>query len=282
MAAGTPADGSGPDSSSSWTLLVQCLTVECPDRSVLLEEAVERLRDTGATMFEAVVGAPLARYGPRVTLNPGPDPAATARRLGFGAHPWGPPSWYGLRFGPDDELRVKAYHRTSPERGWDLVPARARLPAGLPDGLVPQVAALDGDRTEVYFRRLPAGPWTSFAAACLDLLTTPAVEAPAYAPLPRPVPEGHCVSLSWSGDELAAVTLYAQDRCLPDDPEVAQAWVRGLEEVDRRSYEAALGAVRAIGRAGPRRCHGLLGWTTAADGSTSRAVSLRVVDAPSS
>lgn len=221
------------------------------------------------------MGAPLRDYGPRLTLNAGPDPSAQARRLGFADHPWGPPTWYGLRVAPspgdrwDGEIRVKPYHRMS------TLPAGVQLPAGMPSDLGVDLAARDGDRTEVYFRRTVLAPWLPFAETALALV---GATAPDFPLSPRAVVGAHCLSLSWTGRELTAVTVYAQDRCLPDDRTIAAAWVRGLADADRRTYEAALGGVRSLGRPGAKSFHGLLSWSAAADGSSSRAVSLRVHD----
>lgn len=250
--------------------MLSCLTVECPENVPPLSEALKRLRDTGCTIFEAVVGAPLARYGPRVTLDAGSDPPAKAHRLGQGGHPWGPPVWYGLRIGPDGEVKIKPYHRVR------RLDDRFTLPAGLPDGLVPQLASLDGDRTELYLRCRPALPWHEFAGACMALLDA---RPPLCAPHPRRAESAHCVSLSWAGADLAAVTVYAQDRCLPDDRTIARQWVDGLDDVDRRTYEAAVAGVRAAGRPGHRGWHAMLSWTVQADGQAHRAVSLRIADA---
>lgn len=230
---------------------------------------MDRVRDTGGSLFEAVVGAPLQRYGPRLTLNAAPDPGEHAVALGFGAHPWGPPNWYGVRFDPAGAVIIKPYHRTS---RW---PDGVRPPPGLPAGLAVELAARHDGRTEVYLRRTVDRPWSELATTCAGLVGG---AAPSCAPVPRDVPLAHCVSLSWTGDRLTAVTLYATDRCLPDDRAVAAAWQPGLTPVDRRTYEATLGAVRALGRHGHESHHGMLGWTATADGETTRAVSLRVRD----
>jgi hypothetical protein len=272
--AGAPAAaGTDPDSSTPWLLLVHCLTVECAEHAAPLEEAVRRHRDTGGTLFEALVGAPLRRHGPRLTLNAAPDRERQARRLGLDRHPWGPAHWYGLRLGPDGAVRTKPYHRLR------VLPAHVRLPAGLPADLVPELASWDGDRTEVYLRRSVAARWEPFARAAFGLV---GAEPPACAVEPRPVLGAHCVSLAWTGGVLDAVTVYAADRCLPDDRALAAAWAPGLAPEDRRTYEAALGAVRSLGRVGRLPAHALLGWAARADGTTSRAVSLRVHDAPPS
>jgi hypothetical protein len=152
-----------------------------------------------------------------------------------------------------------------------------RLPDGLPGDLVPELAARDGDRTEVYLRRSVAAPWGPFARLVLDLVGS---GVPQSGITPRPVVGAHCLSLAWTDGTLDAVTVYAADRCLPDDRTVAAAWSPGLAPEDRRTYEATLGAVRSLGRVGHHPVHGLLAWTARADGSTSRAVSLRVADAP--
>ena len=95
-------------------------------------------------------------------------------------------------------------------------------------------------------------------------------------PAPRDVRGAHCLSLGWTGTVLTAVTLYAEDRALPGDREIATAWAVGLDDEDRRAYEAALGGVRALSRPGAASLHALLAWTLSVDGSLRRAVSLRL------
>ena len=173
----------------TWHLLAQYLTVARPWQTPLVEDAVGRLADTGCTAFEAIVGTPWTRYGPRVTFAPpaGRD-AEVARELGFADHPWGPPTWYGLRFrdgGSSGRLGLKPYHRTA------RLPAGLRLPAGMPDGLVVDVSALSGNAVEVYFRRVVHGRWADFAVAAAALVDA---GPPSFAPAPRDVRGAHCVS----------------------------------------------------------------------------------------
>jgi hypothetical protein len=82
--------------------------------------------------------------------------------------------------------------------------------------------------------------------------------------------------MRWRGSRIDAISVFAADRSLPSDRDIAGAWVAGLDDDDRDAYEAALGGVRSIG---PRPLHGwhaMLAWTLEADGTFHRAVSLRV------
>ena len=126
---------------------------------------------------------------------------------------------------------------------------------------------------------------------CGDLASPPIVEVCAALPfwfvfgnhdadavpaLERAAAAAGAICLGWTGTVLTSVTLYAEDRALPGDREIATAWAVGLSDEDRRAYEAALGGVRALSRPGPASLHALLAWTLSVDGSLRRAVSLRL------
>ena len=275
MSIPTPVPAGSPDlvppAPGPWQVLAACLTVTWPDRLPALQEALDRLRDTGARVFEVVVGSPAGAYGPRVTLDPGPDVGGQARRLGFADHPWGPPSWYGLRVGPGGAVTLKPYHRAA------LVPTDLPRPPGLPDGLVTELAALVGGRCEQYLRRPEPAAWEPFAEACAALVGAP---APRCRPAPAARPWAHAVSLRTDDGVLSAVTLYAEDRCLPGDAGIVPAWSEGLDRTDRRAYEAAVGGVRALGGEDPHGVHAMLAWSVEADGARHRSVSLRISDRP--
>lgn len=225
----------------------------------------------GGVPFEVIAGAPAASFGARITLQPAGDPRALAAAAGLAdpraPHPWGPPDWVGLRMAADGAVAAKPYHRVA------VLDDRFHLPAGAPSGLVPVMAAQQGDQVELYLRRRPATGWPAFAAACARLI---GADRPEAEPLPRPAELGFCVSFAWRAGELTAVTLYADSRCLGDDESVGRAWSRGLEELDRESYRRALAAVRSLGRLRGRAWHSMLAWKLGADGTRGRAVSLRV------
>lgn len=264
-----------------YALLARCLSASNQrfDTLLHLREAMERAFAAGALPFEVISGTPARRYGARITLTLGAQPARVAAAFGLEQHPLGIPTWIGLRVRDGGSVRVKAYHRMGPsqlDESW-----RQRLPAGLPEGLVPVMAALDGDARELYLRLQPACPWRSFAAVCTDLLGVEH-EAFPFAPEPRPEEGAFGVSLRWQQEPLAAVTLYADFRALPDDAGVRESWVPGLDPEDRRAYELALGGVRSLGAAGLRPWHTMLAWTLDVGGDRNhrghwhRAASLRV------
>ncbi|HEY8021952.1 MAG TPA: hypothetical protein VIH93_12680 [Thermoanaerobaculia bacterium] len=272
-------------------LLARCLAVPCPSLAAPLEAALARAAAAGAAPFEVVAGAPFTRYGSRLTFQPGADSARAADlgdAFGFAGHPWGAPAWVGLRVSPGGAVRAKAYHaaprwddlRSLLVRGLECPP---QLPAGLPDGLRPVMAALDGEAAEIYLRRGPAGPWSAFAAAVLAAALPslpPACREPSFAPHPRPAEDAFCLSLRWRLGALEALSLYADQRALPADGEVRGAWSAGLDEPDRLAYEAALAGVRSLARspgpAGTRSWHAMLAWSLDREGGWHRAASLRV------
>ncbi len=238
---------------------------------VPLREATGLALAAGAVPFEVIAGTPFARYGARITFRAGGDPAGLATTLGLAEHPWGLPTWIGLRARLDGAVHVKAYH--PPER---LDRQRFALPAGLPEGLAPVMAALDGDSAELYLRLLPHQSWTSFVAAALAPLGG-AADVPAFSPHPKPADGGFCLSVRWVGGAPAAVSLYADQRSLPGDAAVRRAWAEGMDETERGAYEAALAGVRSLGDVGATRArHGMLAWTRERGGGWHRAASLRV------
>jgi hypothetical protein len=251
-----------------WSVLANCLTISCPAASGHLERQIELATAAGARPFEAIAGAPAARYGARVTFTAPP----TARRqmavaFGMEHHPWGLPSWVGVRVSPTGLVRLKPYHRLT------QLDDRFPMPDGMAADLYPVMAALDGNATEVYLRAREIRPWDSFVAGCLAPIGGGVYP---FAPRPRPAAHAHCVSLKWERGVLAAISLYADHRALPDDPTTGLQWAAGLDPDDARSYETALAGVRSLGRLRRGAWHAMLAWTIEANGQWHRAVSLRV------
>jgi len=234
-----------------------------------------------------MVGAPFLAYGPRLSLRAGQDPRAVAEAVGLADHPWGPPPIVGLRGQADGTVRAKGYHmltrldanerargRFVPEDARVALPRRALpLPDGLPAGLEPWMVSLDGPRVELYQFLRSAAPWREFASCCTRCF--PGVSL-SFSPYPRPVEQGFCLSLRWEHEELMTVTLYADQRALPDDDVVRDAWSHDLEPGDRIAYETALAGVRSFGARRFKAWHELLAWTVERDGTPHRAASLRI------
>jgi hypothetical protein len=251
-----------------WSILANCLTISCSAAFDHLEHQFELATGAGGRPFEVMAGAPFARYGARAAFTAPPAamwPMAAA--LGVGHHPWGTPSWVGVRVSPAGLVRIKLYHRIARLNG------RFQLPHELPGDLYPVMAALDGDTREIYLRAGTAHSWDSFAAACLAPLGGGAY---LFAPHPRPAPHAHCVSLKWDHDALFAITLYADHRALPDDQTTGRQWAANLDPVDSRAYEMALAGARSIGRLHRGAWHAMLAWTLEANGQWHRAASLSV------
>jgi len=216
-----------------------------------------------------IAGAPFARYGARVTLrHPSADGGAElARAFGFGAHPWGAPTWIGLRVRPGGELRAKAYHAI------DRVDERFELPREWPIDLYPVMASLDGDAIEIYLRKRGACDFGEFAARCLEPL---GAAPPDARPRPRAREHSLCVSLRRERGQIAAVSLYADWRALPRDADVERVWSASLDERDRVAYQLALAGARSTGFLPTGNWHAMLAWTVESDGARHRAVSITV------
>jgi hypothetical protein len=252
---------------SRWELLVQCLALEHAASLDAMREIVERAAASGAVPFEVIAGTPRARYGARLTFRPGADPRPLAAAFGFADHPWGVPAWVGVRVYPDGTTHAKAYHRVG------RFDDRFALPAAMPRGFRPVMASLDGGATELYLRFAPACAWSTFVAACTASL---AASAYTFVPHPRPAEYGYCLSVRWQAKELTAISLFADERCLPDDATVRRAWSQGMDDAERSAYETALAGVRSLGARGRNAWHALLGWTFERGGGWHRAASLRI------
>lgn len=232
-----------------------------------MHEMIERAAASGAVPFEVIAGTPQARYGARLTFRPRGDPRPLAAAFGFAEHPWGVPAWVGVRVYPDGTVQAKAYHRLR------RLDSRFELPPGLPPGFHPVMASLNQGAIELYLRFAPAVAWSAFAAVCTAPLAAPEC---AFVPHPRPTPYGYCLSLRWCDQQLTAVSLFADERCLPDDATVRDGWSRGMDDPERSAYEMALAGVRSLGARGRGAWHALLGWTFERGGGWHRAASLRV------
>jgi hypothetical protein len=221
-----------------------------------------------------IAGAPFRRYGARVTFRPVKKARPLAAAFGLDGHPWGDPTWVGIRVRPDGGLQAKAYHRL------EKLDGRFVLPPGLPAGLRPVMAALHEGALELYLRLGPAArSWASFVAAVTQAAGS-GVDIP-FSPLPRPAEDGFCLSLRWQDGALTSLSLFADQRSLPGDEEIRRAWPEGMDDFDRSAYEAALAAVRGLGRLPASHAwHGMLAWTLERSpdggGSWHRAASLRV------
>jgi hypothetical protein len=230
---------------------------------------MERAARAGGVPFEAIAGTPAARYGARVTFRAQRGcEEALARALGTTRHPWGTPDWMGVRVHPDGRVHCKPYH------GVVKVDDRFTTVAPFTGTLYPVMASLDNGVTELYLRQSHATEWDAFLTRALAPLTT---RSPfSCAPRPHHAPGSFCVSLRWREERIDAISVFADDRSLPADREIAEAWIAGLDATDRDAYEAALGGVRSIGPRPRHGWHAMLAWTLEADGTHHRAASLRV------
>ena len=250
----------------NWNVLLRSLSLPCGATLPALTEGVKLIAQEDPSIpFEAVVGTPAGRYGPRLTFRhrEGGRFTGLAARAG---HPWGAPDWVGVRV-RDGRPHLKFYFARARGLG-DADP-----PAGAPDDLHPVMAAREGDREEVYWRCRRATGWRTFAQRCAALA---GAEPPECRPLPRPAEYGFALSVARTRGAITAVTLFADHRCLPGDAETARQWAASMPEQEQRFYEAALGGVRALGPRPRHGWHGMLGWTLDAGGGSSRAASLLV------
>jgi hypothetical protein len=234
----------------------------------MLQTKIESALNAGGLPFEVIVGVPACRYGARVTLYPAADAARLALAFGLERHPWGVPSWIGIRVMPTGEAKVKPYHRLT------RVDDRFLLPTELPADLYPVAAALDGATKEIYLRRRAPISWDHFVSAAVAPLGHRDF---VFQPYPRSALDGFGLSLRWTGDRLDAISLYAFSRALSDDQAIQRQWTQGMSEIDLRAYEMAVVGARSLGRLRRGKRHSILAWTLEQNGEFHRAVSLRIV-----
>lgn len=174
----------------------------------------------------------------------------------------------GIRVRPDGHVHCKPYHRVVE------LDDRFAFAVPLAGKLYPVMASHDDDVTELYLRQSHASNWFAFVDQYLAPLTK---RAPfTFAPQPHHAARSFCVSIRWRVSRIEAISLFADDRSLPSDRVITDEWIVGLDSDDREAYEAALGGVRSIGRRPLHGWHAMLAWTLEADGTSHRAVSLRV------
>lgn len=251
------------------SILARCLGAAQRETVPHLLEGLERALGAGAQPFEVIAGSPHHRYGARITFSA--SSPSTCRRLedacGLEPHPWGDWSWVGLRVHPEGNTEWKRYHTVNQLR-LSLDP-----PDAAPPGLVPVMASLHNGEVETYYRLPSPTEWPPFAEGCAALV---GAVPPATAIRPRPAADAFCLSVRQHQGRVRAVTIFADDRALPDEPSLAAAWRSELPPEDRASYDATLMAVRAAGRRPARGWHAMLAWAIDAGGLTARAVSLRL------
>jgi hypothetical protein len=235
---------------------------------------MERAFQFGAVPFEVIAGSPFSRYGARVTFQHR-SPAALAEAFGFEEHPWGAPSWVGVRVMSDGRVLKKAYHRLQANDG------RYSLPAEWPRDLDPIMVSLDGEAVEVYLRKRNACGFEAFAEKCLAVLG-PDCMPPRAAPHPAPHDSAFCVSLRRENGRVRALTLYADWRSLPRDSEIERLWGHGLDDEELAPYRLAVAGVRSLGFLPLGNWHAMLSWTVESNGEHHRAVSLTVPRPPAS
>jgi hypothetical protein len=226
---------------------------------------------SGARPFEVIAGAPYDRYGARMTFVPKTGDASRLGAAICGGHPWGPPTWLGIRW-VDGRLAIKPYHRIT------------HLPdthsfAEVADDLVPQLAALDGDRIEVYLRSARERSWKTFVtesvAALCDAARARELAASA-SPLPRPAAWNHAVSYRYERGALRAISVFADGRALPAERTVRERWTAGLAADDAACFERLVAATSSYGRNRSGATCAMLAWSIDADGNEQRAVSLAI------
>lgn len=247
-----------------------CLTEPYHNALPSLTSKMEAALGAGGAPFDVTVGAPVERYGARVTFGSARDPCRLAAAFGLETHPWGVPCWVGIRVSPTGATDVKPYHRLG------RLDDRFAFPAGFPGDLYPVAASLQGDRKEVYLRRRAVDSWESFVERAL---------APFgggdYPFRPRPMKQADSFGLSvgWLGERPKAISLYAFSGALPNDLSTERQWTGGMNEIDAAAYGMALIAARSLGRLKRGKRHGLLAWTLELGAGWRRAASLNVVPA---
>jgi hypothetical protein len=223
-----------------------------------------------SSVFELIVGCPVTRYGIRFSLIPDADGDALAAEFGLPTpHPWGPPAWIGVRI-TEHGVVAKPYHR------WTSLPRaeqRRLLERDRPADMTPLMASQTAGVVELYCWAYHEETWRAFTPRMLAPLGVPPLPT---APVPQPLADGYGASFRWTGDELTAVSLFANDRTWLTDDDVARGWIRGMSDIDRHHYETSLLGLQSIAPMPRHGWHALLSWTFERDGTHHRAASLRV------
>jgi hypothetical protein len=267
-----PVDGDPPTAArQSYLLVARSLTASqthhTPEFSRQLDLAIEK----GARPFEIISGSPSASYGARISLSTDHRGHEIASAFRFDSHPWGPPNWIGIRCNAQGEIVTKPYHRSPVRASPQRMP---ELCARLNETAIPVMASLLDNSIEVYWRMPGEWNWNTFAQHALEPF---GCAPPAVDPQPRPVPGGFCVSYRSSGGKLDAITLFAYDRALPPEGDLADIWEHQLPSADRADYRLALDTARSLGKRPLRGFHAMLAWNVGPYGEiTGRAVSLRL------
>jgi len=253
----------------SWVVLAQTLCQGSPDNTPILRNAIAKAWTSGARPFEVISGTPHGRYGARVTFSMPADKQSFAAQFGLADHPLGFPEWLGLRISDSGRLIVKMYHLL------DSLPPLP-VPHSVRRNLHPIMVSLHEGSREVYARFTAACEWRDFVEACLGGLEQSAFSELHYQPYPKAVENAFAVSFRFEDDTVAAVTLFAYQRALPDDDTTRAAWSRHMSQSEQQMYELTYAAVRSLGQRRLGSWHAMLGWTVESDGRTHRAASLRI------
>lgn len=248
-----------------WVELAQCLTFRRPDHTQVLATAIEKTCSLGATPFEVIAGTPHEKYGARMTFWLPADSGKVLAERGLSGHPWGPPQWFGLRIDNEGRLIAKAYHK---------IDTMSRLPVAddFAKKFSPVMSSLHDDVIETYARFRERCEWIQFVRACTESLNP---HFPDFQPFPQPVAESFCVSVKCRDGDLQAISVFADQRSLPDDDTIRHLWSRDMSSEERETYELTLAGVRSCG---PKRLgswHAMLGWTLEIGGVWHKAASLR-------
>src|SRR5262249_36962067 len=126
-----------------------------------LNSEMETALLAGGVPFEVIAGTPAERYGARVTFRPSRDSRRLAAAFGLESHPWGLPSWIGIRVSRSGAAEIKPYHRLH------RLDDRFQLPFEFTRDLYPVAASLHGDQTELYLRQQTSSTWESFVDRAL-------------------------------------------------------------------------------------------------------------------
>ena len=249
----------------NWIQLAQCLTFGRANHTQVLATAIEKTYTLGATPFEVIAGTPHKMYGARITFLLPPRSGEILAEWELSSHPWGVPEWIGLRSNDDGQVIAKGYHKRAKLDRF-LFARRFR------EKFSPVMASLHGNVIETYARFHGSSEWVPFVRACIEPLSK---DLPEFQPLPRSVEESFCVSVKSGGNDVQAISVFADYRSLPEDDTIRHAWSRDMTCEEQESYELTLAGVRACGRRRLGSWHAMLGWTLESSGVWHKAASLR-------